>query len=101
MKRHAHDFAALAAFAFAAITLAPVAHAADTAAHGDPARVERGRYLVSIAGCHDCHTPFKATENGSEPDTSRALSGHPQELVIRRWRHCCPTCCTAWTRNGC
>lgn len=82
MKRYAHDFAALAAFALAAITLAPVAHAADTAAHDDAARVERGRYLVSIAGCHDCHTPFKAVENGFEPDMSRALSGHPQDLVI-------------------
>lgn len=46
------------------------------------ARVERGQYLVSIMGCHDCHTPFKLGPNGPEPDMSRALSGHPQDLKM-------------------
>jgi hypothetical protein len=40
--------------------------------------VERGRYLVSIMGCSDCHTPLKLGVNGPEPDTSRLLSGHPE-----------------------
>lgn len=39
--------------------------------------VERGRYLVTIGACHDCHTPKKFTAAGPEPDMSRALSGHP------------------------
>jgi cytochrome c553 len=38
------------------------------------AMVERGRYLVGITGCHDCHSP-KVT--GMTPDLSRALSGRP------------------------
>jgi Cytochrome c len=45
-------------------------------------KVARGKYIVSTAGCHDCHTPFKMGPNGPEPDMSRALSGHPQELKM-------------------
>lgn len=41
------------------------------------AMIERGRYLVTVAACHDCHTPFKMGPNGPAPDMSRALSGHP------------------------
>lgn len=45
--------------------LAPIALlAADTASKpekvakgGDPAKLARGKYLVKIAGCNDCHTP--------------------------------------------
>jgi hypothetical protein len=42
--------------------------------------VERGKYLVSVAGCNDCHTPFKLGPNGPEPDMTRMLSGHPENL---------------------
>jgi hypothetical protein len=45
-------------------------------------KVARDKYIVSTAGCHDCHTPFKMGPNGPEPDMSRALSGHPQELKM-------------------
>ena len=45
-------------------------------------KVARGKYIVNTAGCHDCHTPFKMGANGPEPDMSRALSGHPQELKM-------------------
>jgi mono/diheme cytochrome c family protein len=44
--------------------------------------VERGRYLVTLAGCNDCHTPFKMGADGPEPDMSRMLSGHPESLPI-------------------
>jgi hypothetical protein len=47
-----------------------------------PAKIERGRYLTTIAGCNDCHTPFHMTENGPAPDMSRMLSGHPQEFIL-------------------
>lgn len=47
----------------------------------DPARVERGRYLVNTLGCHDCHTPKKPGPDG-ELDTSRLLSGHPEGSVL-------------------
>lgn len=41
---------------------------------GANAAVERGRYLVGITGCHDCHSP---KVEGMTPDMSRALSGRP------------------------
>lgn len=36
-----------------------------------------GEHLVTIAGCHDCHTPKKMGPMGPELDMDRALSGHP------------------------
>jgi hypothetical protein len=41
-------------------------------------RQQRGRYLVQIMGCNDCHTPWTVGPNGPEPDMSRMLSGHPE-----------------------
>jgi mono/diheme cytochrome c family protein len=46
------------------------------------ARIERGRYLVTTSGCHDCHTPMKMGAQGPEPDLDRMLSGHPAALVM-------------------
>jgi hypothetical protein len=48
----------------------------------DPEAIEQGKYLVEIVGCNDCHTPFKMTERGPEPDMSRMLSGHPQGVTL-------------------
>ncbi len=48
----------------------------------DAPSVELGRHLVSSIGCNDCHTPFKMGPNGPEPDMTRMLSGHPQDLVL-------------------
>jgi hypothetical protein len=41
--------------------------------------VARGRYLVSFAGCNDCHTPwvFNKEFGMPVPDHTRFLSGHP------------------------
>jgi mono/diheme cytochrome c family protein len=46
------------------------------------ARVERGRYLVTILGCNDCHTPLKMTRGGPVPDVDRLLSGHPETVKL-------------------
>jgi mono/diheme cytochrome c family protein len=46
------------------------------------AQVKRGEYLVTIGGCHDCHTPWIIGSGGPEPDMKRALSGHPQDIPI-------------------
>lgn len=61
----------------------PAAAAPDPAA-GPPAAspAERGKWLVTIGGCHDCHTPWKMGPNGPENDMTRMLSGHPQDLVM-------------------
>lgn len=66
---------------------APAARADDAAQAAAPAQptgaqLERGRYLVTTSGCHDCHTPWHMGSEGPEPDMSRMLSGHPQDLVM-------------------
>ncbi|HSB24779.1 MAG TPA: c-type cytochrome [Burkholderiaceae bacterium] len=71
--------AAAAALATAVLSAVPTAQASDAPAAD---KVARGKYLVSTSGCHDCHTPFKLGANGPEPDMTRALSGHPQSLVM-------------------
>ena len=43
-------------------------------------RVKRGEYLVTTIGCGDCHTPLKMGAKGPEPDLSRMLSGHPEQV---------------------
>lgn len=38
--------------------------------------IKRGEYLVTIAGCDDCHTPKKMGPMGPELDMERRLSGY-------------------------
>jgi len=68
---------------FGLLALAALAAAAFTArtAHDSSAdRAKRGEYLVKIMGCNDCHTPWKMGDAGPEPDFSRMLSGHPEQV---------------------
>ncbi|HEY5917726.1 MAG TPA: diheme cytochrome c-553 [Chryseolinea sp.] len=39
--------------------------------------IKRGKYLVTIGACHDCHSPKIFTPEGFDIDTTRILSGHP------------------------
>lgn len=41
--------------------------------------IARGKYLTTLGGCNDCHSPKVMTPHGPEPDTTRLFSGHPQE----------------------
>ena len=52
------------------------------AASGGGERVLHGAYLVAAFGCADCHTPMKMGPKGPEPDLSRPLSGHPEQLKL-------------------
>ena len=61
-----------AALAAAAIFYTAAALAADT-------QVERGKYLVTIAGCNDCHTPGYFL---GKPDYSRTLAGSDVGFTI-------------------
>jgi hypothetical protein len=45
-------------------------------------KLARGKYLVTVAGCNDCHTPWKIGPAGPEPDMTRMLSGHPGEMEL-------------------
>lgn len=60
--------------------LALAATACERSAHAGPAaansRVERGRYLVAVIGCNDCHSP-KLHPGTMQPDPARLLSGRP------------------------
>ncbi len=48
----------------------------------DQKLVNRGKYLVNAMGCNDCHTPWKMGPKGPEPDMTRFLSGHPQDMPL-------------------
>lgn len=69
-----------------------------------PSPAERGKYLVSAAGCNDCHTPMKMGANGPEPDMSRMLSGHPEGMKVDKppklegtWMAAVSNTFTAWS----
>ena len=48
--------------------------------------VARGEYLTIIGGCHDCHTPKLMAPGGLPiPDTTRLLSGHPENEAYPTW----------------
>jgi mono/diheme cytochrome c family protein len=76
-RTRTHQVLKLAA---AALTLTLGACSASRPSAGDATaeRVARGRQLVSIGGCNDCHTPMKfdADLGMPVPDMTRMLSGH-------------------------
>ncbi len=79
--------AALTAAALSALAVLPAGPASAQPQKGgltfgaSPA-VERGRYLVAIMGCSDCHTPLKMGAKGPEPDQKLFLSGHPEKMKM-------------------
>ncbi len=79
--RNRRRAAVLGIMLFAGALAVAAAGASSSEKGADP--VERGRYLVSILGCNDCHTPWKMGEKGPEPDMSRMLSGHPQDIKLK------------------
>jgi len=40
-------------------------------------KVQRGKYLVTVMGCDDCHSPKKFGPNGPEVDTLLRFGGYP------------------------
>lgn len=63
---------------FAGVAALGAALGAGPAA-ADDAQVERGRYLVTVAGCSDCHTPGGLT---GTPDKARYLAGSDAGFAI-------------------
>jgi hypothetical protein len=47
-----------------------------------PQQIEKGKYLVEIMGCRDCHSPKTMTAQGPALDMSRDLSGHPAAMPL-------------------
>jgi mono/diheme cytochrome c family protein len=54
------------------ITMAMILSVGGATAHAADAQVERGKYLSSIGGCTDCHTPGHFL---GHPDMARFLGG--------------------------
>lgn len=76
-----------ARFAIFMLAAMPCAAAGDSNDSADASaaaadKLARGKYLVTVAGCNDCHTPLTMGPNGPEPDWSRMLSGHPESKVM-------------------
>ena len=74
--------AGLSAVALFSIAGALPVLAADAAPPEQADKIARGKYLVTITGCNDCHTPWKAGPRGAVPDMTRMLSGHPETLAV-------------------
>jgi mono/diheme cytochrome c family protein len=53
---------------------------APRAQSASDAQVERGKYLVGITGCHDCHSPKVPGTMKPVPETM--LSGRPQSTKV-------------------
>jgi hypothetical protein len=67
-------------FAFSACNQTPAAPPAAPASAAAPAQsqIDRGKMLVVGGACHDCHSPKVFGPKGPEVDTTRILSGHPE-----------------------
>jgi mono/diheme cytochrome c family protein len=59
--------------------LAAVANFCAGAVLADDTQIDRGKYLVTLASCNDCHTPGALL---GKPDFSRALSGSEVGFAI-------------------
>lgn len=68
--------------AAAVLFLAGAALATGTNAPAADAKVARGKLLVGIGGCADCHTPTKMTKDGPEKDATMTLAGHPAGMPL-------------------
>ena len=73
---------ALAVLGLSALTLAVPPTPAPAAGPAATPQIARGEYLVKIMACHDCHTPWKMGDRGPEPDMTRMLSVHPQDMAV-------------------
>ena len=78
----------------------------DSPTAASSAQIKRGRYLVTIGGCGDCHSPKVMTAQGPMEDESRLLSGHPADEPVPampegvlgpgKWAAACSGSFTAW-----
>lgn len=66
-------------YAFATALVWAAAALAALPARADDARVARGKYLVTVAGCSDCHTPGALL---GAPDMKRYLGGSDVGFAI-------------------
>jgi hypothetical protein len=77
--RNSHRIGLTVGFVVPLMLLAVVAVAAQRRGKTHDAVIERGRYLATVTGCNDCHTPWRLNPkyNMPEQDWDHRLSGHP------------------------
>ena len=44
--------------------------------------IERGKYLITAGGCHDCHSPKVFGPQGPQIDETKILSGYPEGMKL-------------------
>ncbi|HKK20254.1 MAG TPA: diheme cytochrome c-553 [candidate division Zixibacteria bacterium] len=83
-----------------------VASASEPPKADKAAQIERGRHLVALGGCGDCHSPKRMSEMGPVQDSALLLSGQPASekvpdppagLSMDGWVAACNGNFTAWT----
>lgn len=79
MKRTTLIFASLV---FASATIFSFTTKEEKTPPYTPQQIERGKYLVEITGCRDCHSPKAMTAQGPAPDMNKDLSGHPASMPL-------------------
>jgi len=72
-------FTSWASVALVVVALLSVSPQAEAQQASGNALTDRGRYLVTITGCHDCHSP---KVEGMKPDLKRGLSGRPSTTPL-------------------
>lgn len=85
MKKSLYSFLAITALTTILITGCNVkteTKETKTAGSTQEELVKRGEYLVTIAGCDDCHSPKVFGPNGPAMDPERRLSGHPENVAL-------------------
>lgn len=81
MKQAGTIFALLAGFCLGFVLQGGISARAQEKS-GIKGIVARGKMLVAVGGCNDCHSPKVFTAMGPVPDTTRLLSGHPANEKI-------------------
>jgi hypothetical protein len=81
-KRSFLSLTAICIFGVTALALLVRPVATPAAVQTVNPQIARGDYLVKIMACNDCHTPWTMGPQGPEPDMTRMLSGHPQDMVM-------------------
>lgn len=77
LRSHAARLATLGAACGLLVACSSKESGGDVSRELAPNAVDRGRYLVTIGGCNDCHTPKLMTTGGPVLDSTRLLAGHP------------------------
>ena len=75
-------YAMLAALVFVVLLTACYQIQPEKKVLSEKEMIERGKYLITAGGCHDCHSPKVFGPQGPKIDETRILSGHPAEMQL-------------------